>query len=37
VPKVGYNDLGNIHAKNIFNSQPVVEGGKSSCMAGPPA
>jgi len=27
--EVGYNDLGNIHAKNIFNSQPVVENGKS--------
>jgi OOP family OmpA-OmpF porin/outer membrane immunogenic protein len=27
--EVGYNDLGNIHAKNIFNSQPVVEDGKS--------
>ncbi len=27
--EVGYNDLGNIHAKNIFNSQPVVAPGKS--------
>jgi OOP family OmpA-OmpF porin/outer membrane immunogenic protein len=27
--EVGYNDLGNIHAKNIFNSQPVIEDGKS--------
>lgn len=27
--EVGYNDLGNIHAKNIFNSQSVVEDGKS--------
>jgi len=27
--EVGYNDLGNIHAKNIFNSQPVVDPGKS--------
>jgi OOP family OmpA-OmpF porin/outer membrane immunogenic protein len=25
----GYNDLGNIHAKNIFNSRPVVDGTKS--------
>jgi OOP family OmpA-OmpF porin len=27
--EVGYNDLGNIHAKNIFNSKPVIEDGKS--------
>ena len=27
--EVGYNDLGNIHAKNIFNSQPVVANNKS--------
>jgi OmpA-OmpF porin, OOP family len=27
--EVGYNDLGNIHAKNIFNSQPVISPGKS--------
>lgn len=27
--EVGYNDLGNIRAKNIFNSQPVVAPGKS--------
>lgn len=27
--EVGYNDLGNIHAKNIFNSQPVIAPGKS--------
>jgi OOP family OmpA-OmpF porin len=27
--EVGYNDLGNIHAKNIFNSQSVVAPGKS--------
>lgn len=27
--EVGYNDLGNIHAKNIFNSQPVVADNKS--------
>ena len=27
--EVGYNDLGNIHAKNIFNSNPVVQDGKS--------
>jgi len=28
--EVGYNDLGNIHAKNIFNSSPVIVPGKSS-------
>jgi outer membrane autotransporter protein len=28
--EVGYNDLGNIHAKNIFNSSPVIAPGKSS-------
>ncbi|MFC4764034.1 porin family protein [Dyella koreensis] len=27
--EVGYNDLGNIHPKNIFNSNPVVDRGKS--------
>jgi OOP family OmpA-OmpF porin/outer membrane immunogenic protein len=27
--EVGYNDLGNIHAKNVFNDDPVVENGKS--------
>ena len=27
--EVGYNDLGNIHAKNVFNSQPVIAPGKS--------
>ena len=27
--EVGYNDLGNIHAKNIFNNQPVVADNKS--------
>ena len=27
--EVGYNDLGNIHPKNIFNSQPVVADNKS--------
>ncbi|MGB3270355.1 MAG: porin family protein [Rhodanobacter sp.] len=27
--EVGYNDLGNIHAKNIFNSDPVVADNKS--------
>jgi OOP family OmpA-OmpF porin len=27
--EVGYNDLGNIHTKNIFNSQSVVTPGKS--------
>lgn len=25
----GYNDLGNIHARNIFNSRPVIDGTKS--------
>ena len=28
--EVGYNDLGNIHARNIFNSSPVISPGKSS-------
>lgn len=28
--EVGYNDLGNIHAKNIFNNSPVIAPGKSS-------
>ena len=27
--EVGYNDLGNVHAKNIFNNKPVIEDGKS--------
>ena len=27
--EVGYNDMGNIHPKNIFNSQPVVDRSKS--------
>jgi len=27
--EVGYNDLGNVHPKNIFNSQPVVDRSKS--------
>ncbi len=27
--ELGYNDLGNIHAKNIFNSDPVVQSHKS--------
>ena len=27
--EVGYNDLGNIHAKNVFNSQPVIAPGKA--------
>lgn len=27
--EVGYNDLGNIHAKNIFNSDPVIADNKS--------
>ena len=27
--EVGYNDLGNIRAKNIFNSSPVIAPGKS--------
>jgi len=29
-PEVGYNDLGNVRAKNVFNSNPVVAPGKSS-------
>ena len=29
-PEIGYNDLGNIRAKNVFNSNPVVAPGKSS-------
>ena len=28
--EVGYNDLGNVHLKNAFNSQPVVSPGKAS-------
>ncbi|MHB1272882.1 MAG: porin family protein [Rhodanobacter sp.] len=27
--EVGYNDLGNVHPNNIFNSQPVVDRSKS--------
>lgn len=27
--EVGYNDLGNIHAKNIFNGSPVIQDNKS--------
>jgi OOP family OmpA-OmpF porin len=27
--ELGYNDLGNIHPKNVFNNQPVVADGKS--------
>lgn len=27
--EIGYNDLGNIHAKNIFNSDPVIADNKS--------
>jgi OOP family OmpA-OmpF porin/outer membrane immunogenic protein len=27
--EAGYNDLGNIHVKNIFNSNDVVEQGRS--------
>jgi OOP family OmpA-OmpF porin/outer membrane immunogenic protein len=27
--EVGYNDLGNIHVKNIFNSNNVIDKGKS--------
>lgn len=27
--ELGYNDLGNIHARNIFNSQPIVSTDKS--------
>src|SRR6185437_1521571 len=29
-PEVGYNDLGNVRVKNVFNSNPVVAQGKSS-------
>lgn len=29
-PEVGYNDLGNVSLKNIFNSQPVIAPGKAS-------
>lgn len=29
-PEVGYNDLGNIRVKNVFNSNPVVAPGKAS-------
>jgi len=29
-PEVGYNDLGNVQIKNVFNSQPVVANDKSS-------
>lgn len=29
-PEVGYNDLGNIRLKNVFNSNPVVAPGKAS-------
>lgn len=29
-PEVGYNDLGNVKLKNVFNSQPVVAPGKAS-------
>jgi len=27
--EAGYNDLGNIHAKNVFHNDPVVEHGRS--------
>ncbi|HLI17296.1 MAG TPA: outer membrane beta-barrel protein [Rhodanobacteraceae bacterium] len=29
-PEIGYNDLGNVTLKNVFNSQPVVAPGKAS-------
>lgn len=29
-PEIGYNDLGNVRIKNVFNSQPVVSPGKAS-------
>lgn len=29
-PEIGYNDLGNVRVKNVFNSQPVVAPGKAS-------
>jgi len=29
-PEIGYNDLGNIRVKNVFNSQPVVSDNKAS-------
>ena len=29
-PEIGYNDLGNVQIKNVFNSQPVVANDKSS-------
>lgn len=29
-PEVGYNDLGNVKLKNVFNSQPVVANNKAS-------
>lgn len=29
-PEIGYNDLGNIKVKNVFNSNPVVAPGKAS-------
>lgn len=29
-PEVGYNDLGNVHVKNVFNSNPVIAKGKAS-------
>lgn len=29
-PEVGYNDLGNVDVKNVFNSSPVISPGKAS-------
>lgn len=29
-PEIGYNDLGNVRLKNVFNSQPVVANNKAS-------
>jgi OmpA-OmpF porin, OOP family len=29
-PEVGYNDLGNVRIKNVFNSNPVIAPGKAS-------
>ena len=29
-PEVGYNDLGNVRIKNVFNSNPVLAPGKAS-------
>ncbi|HET7611265.1 MAG TPA: outer membrane beta-barrel protein [Rhodanobacteraceae bacterium] len=29
-PEIGYNDLGNVDVKNVFNSQPVISPGHAS-------